>query len=658
MSGDDARFGVDTGGTFTDVVAFHRGRLFTHKILSTPDDPSRAIASGVEALEISAGALVHGTTVATNALLERRGSHVAFVTTAGFEDLLFLRRQNRPYLYAFEVKRSVPLVGKDASFGVHERVLADGRVETALDEGELERLVDSLRDGGYEAVAISFLHAYANPEHEARVAAWLRDELEGVFITASHEVLPQFREYERASTTALNAFVGPIMSRYIGRLTDRLSHLQSLEILQSNGGRASTDYIQRFPVHTVLSGPAGGVVGAWSVARELGIDRIITLDMGGTSTDVSLVDGELTWTREAEIDGLPVHVAVTDIETVGAGGGSIAYVDAGGALRVGPRSAGASPGPAAYGRGGAEMTVTDAHLLLGRLRAAAFLAGEMQLDEEASRAAALALASGLDEDTIEALSRDVLQIANVTMVRAIKTVSVERGHDPSEFALVAFGGAGGLHACEIAAELDIQKVVIPRTPGLLSAFGMLRADILRVVSTGVVAPVKELVQSKVLEGLMDQLRDSLDREMGAHPYETRVEAELRYRGQSFELTVPVPWTTSDITYDPSDDFQHRHRAQFGYTTDRPVEIVSVRMVGVVEAPRWKRPEVAAGSGVFETHQVHFDEPVETRVYRREDLDGVSVSGPAIITEYSATTVIPAGWTMTVSRGGHLVLEAS
>lgn len=650
------RFGVDTGGTFTDVICLtEAGVLATYKLLSTPDDPSKAIVEGMRNLDATSFQLVHGTTVATNALLERRGARLAFITTRGFEDLLFLRRQNRPELYTFNVKRRPALVAAEDCVGVQERMLSDGTVHGELADSEVARVVNEVAARGVDAVAICLLHAYANHEHEARIAEALRSELD-VFITASHEVLPQFREYERASTTAVNAFIGPVMSRYLGELTRALPEARSVDILQSNGGRASVDYVRHYPVHTVLSGPAGGVVGAWSVARELGIDKIITLDMGGTSTDVSLARGGLTWTSEAEIDGLPVHVPVTDIETVGAGGGSIAYIDPGGSLRVGPQSAGADPGPASYGLGGGSFTVTDAHLILGRLRAEAFLSGEMQLDRVAAVQAAETLAASLGEDVVD-LANAVLEIANVAMVRAIKTVSVERGHDPSEFSMVAFGGAGGLHACGIADALDIQRVIVPRVPGLLSAYGMLRADTLRVVSATLLAELQTVLGTERLRRSLEELSAELDRSLEGS-YDVEVEADLRYVGQSFEISVPVHWSVELFDDDPTTQFERQHENLFGYLTERPIELVGIRLIGRAAAAEWQSSEVPSGDGLYRTEVVVFGEAAhETRIFERSELPDDVLEGPVIVSEYSATTIVPPGWRLSLSKG-HLMLEKS
>jgi N-methylhydantoinase A len=646
-------FGVDTGGTFTDVVQRGAdGRLRVHKLLSTPDDPSSAIADGVNALRGGAevAGLVHGTTVATNALLERQGARVAFVTTEGFQDLLALRRQTRPDLYALRVELPDPLVPPERCIGVRERIAYDGRVLQAPDDDEVARIVDELRRVRPDAVAICLLHAYANDAHEQTLAAAIRDAFPSLHVTASSDVVREFREYERASTTAVNAFVGPVMSGYIASLGRRLPDV-AIEILQSSGGRTTTEEAKRLPVHTVLSGPAGGVVGALAAAREAGIDRIISFDMGGTSTDVSLCDGDPTLSYESEIDDLPIRVPVLDIFTVGAGGGSIAYRDPGGALRVGPRSAGADPGPACYGRGGSRPTVTDAHLVLGRLRPDRFLAGEMTLDVDAARHAVDTLAADVGLSR-EETARGILEVADAAMVRAIKVISVRRGHDPRDFALVSFGGAGGLHACRLAEALGMRRVLVPANPGLLSAYGMLHADRERLFSQSVLAPLERPILEEAMSRLARRAKTQFDPDA-----DVEHSVDLRYVGQSFEITVAVrDASVSDL----AERFASEHERRFGYRDDeRGLELVAVRCRATVpsavsashQAPATTSDLSSASEQVFTG-----DSFGETSVVERSGIaTGAEPSAPAVVTEYSGTTVIPAGWTVTV-RAGHLLLE--
>ena len=469
------RVGVDTGGTFTDLVALDAGQVRLAKVLSTPDDPARAVLAGLSQL-VPAGtpvALTYSTTVATNALLERRGARVLFFTTAGFEDVLEIGRQARPELYALEPTRPAPVVQRRDRIGVRERITFTGETLQALRPREVGAAVATARRLSPQAIAIGFLHSYANPAHERRLAAALRRA--GFLCTASHEISPRHREYERFSTAAINAYVAPKMTHHIARLARDLTG-GTFRVMQSNGGALDAATAAREAARTILSGPAAGVVGAQAMAQRAGFTRIITFDMGETSTDVCLVDGDVRRHADCVVGGLPINVPAIDVHTVGAGGGSLAYRDPGGALKVGPESAGAEPGPACYGRG-TEPTVTDANLVLGRL-GRGVLAGGIELDaRRAERAVSrLARSLGLSRD---AAARGIVSVANAAMERAVRTVSVERGHDPRGYALVAFGGAAALHACELAAGLGMRDVLVPRFPGVLSAWGAANAAIAR-----------------------------------------------------------------------------------------------------------------------------------------------------------------------------------
>lgn len=638
------RFGVDTGGTFTDVVARDAaGQLHLHKLLSTPDDPSEAIAAGVVRLDDrGAGEVVHGTTVATNALLERAGCAVVFVTTAGFEDLLELRRQNRPELYALHVQLPAPLT--TTTVGVAERIGFDGGVLTALTPAEIARVVAEVRGRAPEAVAVCLLHAYANPAHERALCAALREALPGVHVSASTELVQEFREYERATTTVINGYVGPIMARYIDALGRRLPG-RTVEILQSSGGRASLEEAARAPVQTVLSGPAGGVVGALAAASEVGLGRIITFDMGGTSTDVSLCEGEPTVTYTASIGELPLQVPTLDILTVGAGGGSIARVDPGGALRVGPQSAGATPGPAAYGRGGAHATVTDAHVVLGSLRPDAFLGGEMSLDMVAARRAVAAvgqtLGLGVDET-----ARGILDVADASMVRIIKVLCSRRGRDPRDFALVAFGGAGGLHAVRLASLLEIDTVLVPAQPGLLSAFGMLHAPRVRRYATSVIADLSEAALVRARADLARQAGASAEASFEYH-------VDLRYAGQSFEIEVEAPEGVRAERLRAA--FDALHEARFGYRDEGcAVQLVVMRLVASTAAPKFPATPARGAAGASKEAEVDLGSGAQpATIIAREAV--TRLPGPAVITEYSGTTIVPAGW-VAEQVCGHLVLR--
>ena len=665
--------GVDTGGTFTDVVTREDdGSLRVHKRLSTPDDPSRAIGEGVAEVTAAAGRsqrLIHGTTVATNALLERDGAHLALVTTAGFEDLLSLRRQDRPSLYDLDISRAPPLCEGESCFGIRERISPDGEVLTELDPSSLKATVQAIRQGDFGAVAVCLLHAYANDDHERRVVETLREQLD-IPVSASHEVAKVFREYERASTTAVNGYVAPTMERYLRRLESRVD-CDDIQILQSSGGRVGIDLASRFPVHTVLSGPAGGVVGARAAAAQVGVDDVMTLDLGGTSTDVSLCRGDVSLSQSATIDDLPIQVPAIDIHTVGAGGGSIGHLDPGGGLRVGPESAGADPGPVCYGRGGTRPTVTDAHVVLGRLRADAFLGGDMALNIEAAQRAIGELAdeAGLTE---REAARGILEVADAKMTRALKVISLEQGHDPRDFSLVAFGGAGALHGCRLADRLGMRRVIVPINPGVLSAWGMLHADFQRLVQGSVLAPVDDVLANPGV--LRDHLTELVDEAVGdldtsADAFDWEVVAQLRYEGQSYEVDVPVDWPVAvnpavDVPFeDPSSDFERSHERLYGYRAeDRSIELVGLRLKATRPrsgpgGPRTADDGTESGPSSWSEATVGFaDGDHRATVAARSSLtSGVPLSGPAVVTEYSATTVIPPGW-RGEHRDGHLVID--
>lgn len=587
------RIGIDIGGTFTDFVVYDEeaGTYRTFKRLSTPRDPAEGVLAGLRELlgppaELDAR-IIHGSTVATNALLEREGARTALVATRGFRDLLRIGRQTRPDLYDLFPRRPPPVVPPHLSFGITERVDRRGEVLEPLEEEELAPLVGRLREAGVESVCVSFLFSFLRPEHEERVAAVLREA--GFHVSASSEVLPEFREYERTSTTAIDAYVTPVLDRYLGRLDDELETAR-LRIMHSNGGSARIDEARRHGVRSILSGPAGGAVGALHVARAAGWDRAITLDMGGTSTDVSLARGGIGLTAEAEIDGLPIRVPVVDLHTVGSGGGSVATVDAGGALRVGPESAGSEPGPACYGRGGRAATVTDAHVVLGRLPPDRFLGGRMRLDAGAAEAALerLGRAAGIGEGTgglgpARSAALGVIRVVNAQVARALRVISVERGHDPSDFVLVSFGGAGGLHAVALARALGVGRVLVPAGASTLSAFGMLVAPVTRDYVRTVMLPGN--VGHRELERRMRPLAERGRREVeaeGVPPDRVELEPalEMRYAGQSYELRVP-------LAADYVSRFHGEHERAYGHADpEAPVEVVSLRLraVGRVDPP--------------------------------------------------------------------------
>ena len=648
------RIGVDTGGTFTDLVLLRDDGLQVHKVRSTPDDPARGILHGIEELTGGSptGDVVHGSTVATNAVLERKGARVGLLATAGFEDVLRIGRQTRPELYNLMVPPRVPLVDPALTRGVSERIAADGSVLVPMDEEGVRRAADEFRAAGVDAVAVCFLHSYRNPAHERAAAALL--EAAGLTVSVSHQVLREYREFERWSTTVVNAYVTPLMARYLATLEAGLAGTR-LSIMQSNGGTIAAATARREAVRTILSGPAAGVVGARAVGEIAGYDRLITFDMGGTSTDVSLVDGRIGMTTESYIGHFPVRLPVIDIHTVGAGGGSIAYVDSGGALRVGPRSAGADPGPVCYGKG-SELTVSDANLLLGRLHPDYFLGGRMRLDVERTREAAKAMGASLGLSEL-ALADGIVRVANASMERAIRVVSVQRGFDPRDFALLAFGGAGGMHACDIAETLEISTVIVPRYAGVLSALGMLLADVTKDYSATILRrtdQIAEAAMTDLFEPLVTRAAEDLAREgfSGAQTVIAR-SVDVRYVGQAYEITVP-------FAAGYREEFDRQHARLYGYSNpQRPTEVVNLRLIatGLTRKPPLPRREVTSR---------HRPEPWRTStaacggrqmpaaVYRWEDLlPGSVAEGPAVIAGGQATVVIPPHFSFRVDEFGNV-----
>ncbi|NPA58681.1 MAG: hydantoinase/oxoprolinase family protein, partial [Aquificae bacterium] len=488
------KVGVDTGGTFTDFIYLKDGRWEVFKVLSTPSDPSKAVLQGLSRIEGNKD-ITHGSTVATNSVLEGKGAKTAFITNKGFEDIIYIGRQERRRLYDLFYRRPEPLVPEELRFGLDCRIDSSGNIIKDIDGKELEKLVEQLKEKKVEAVAVVFLFSFLNPVHEEKVRKRLEEE--GFYPSASYLIVPEFREYERASTTVINSYVMPKMDRYIKNIQENLSEKDRFRIIQSNGGVISPETARKEPVRTILSGPAGGVVGAFHAGKTIGRENLITFDMGGTSTDVSLIDGRIPFSTEGEIRQLPVKVPVIDIHTVGAGGGSIAYIDAGGSLNVGPESAGADPGPVCYGKG-ERLTVTDANLFAGRLVSEFFLGGSMELDVGRLNTF-FELYSHQWNIKPERLAEGILEVANVKMEKALRSISVEKGHNPREFSLFTYGGAGGLHAVFLARSLSIPEVIIPPNPGTFSAFGMLLADVVRDYSLTVMADADEKNKARIEE---------------------------------------------------------------------------------------------------------------------------------------------------------------
>ena len=683
------KIGVDTGGTFTDIVMHSNGTLFTHKVLSTRQNPAHAVIQGVREIlhkqntDAEGVEIVHGSTVATNALLERRGARIALVTTKGFEDVLEIGRQARPNLYDFFVERPAPLVPVERRFGISERTLHTGEIQTEIDLSELDALATQLGTLELDAIAICFLFAYINPQNEQTVAEHLSSRLE-IPVSCSHEVLPEYREYARFSTTVANAYIRPTLERHLSTLIESKQFPgESFRLMLSNGGSVSArtfQYTENLPyrgesagIRTVLSGPAGGVIGAYQVAKTAGYDQIITFDMGGTSTDVSLCNNGISLTTESTISGLPIKVPLIDIHTVGAGGGSIATVDTGGALRVGPESAGADPGPICYGNNGEAITVTDANLFLGRIAATQFLGGAMSLDTDKPRTHIEKFASLLSISPLQAAD-GILKVANATMERAIKVTSVERGFDTRDFTLVSFGGAGGLHAAFMAENLGIGTVLIPPNGGLLSAYGMLFADVIKDYSQTVLWQLEKRSGENFVKALntgFDALLIRAETEMkteGFTPDQLKVNRSLdmRYEGQSYELNIAYPAATTATSEEIQtlvENFHAAHAQRFGYArTDAPTEVVNLRLTAIGETdtppiqPMPLSNTDASEACVAQTSVVFEGEALSTDFYRREALcPGNRIVGPAIVTEFSATTVIPPNFSAVVDPYQNLIL---
>ena len=722
------RIGVDTGGTFTDCVIVEDSEVRILKVFSTPDDAARGIVDGVRQLVMAGSRItpagmqhgrritisdehgaaawdlevIHGTTVGTNTLLERKGARVALITTAGFEDLIEIGRQNRPRLYDLAVQREPPLVPRELRIGVCERTAADGTILQAPTESGGRRLAARLRKTGIESVALCFLFSYTNPSNERRIAEVLH--CLGLPLSVSHEILPEFREYERICTATVNAYLAPRLGVYMSRLEGAMAGMGRLpvesskpasstaaplseahasaprfrsvriSVMQSSGGITTATRAAREPVRTILSGPAGGVVATARLAQRLGIARAISFDMGGTSTDVSLIDEAPRTTRETTLAGVPVAVPVLDVHSVGAGGGSLARVDAGGALRVGPESAGAVPGPVCYGRGGQLPTVTDAHLILGRLDAGNFLGGEFHLNLDAAENAFARFLRDqarriprrfLPQKPLD-LARGIVAVANATMERALRVVSVERGHDPRDFSLVSFGGAGGLHAADLARALGLAQVIVPQHPGAFSAVGVLLSDIVKDASQSVLLRVPDREEASFLREIRRRytaMEDAARAELRGEGFDGHTDVErwfdMRYAGQSYELTVP---------FNPGfrEAFQREHERAYGHAqTSRPLEIVNLRLRLLIKTPkppglRGARPparRTPRPGAILRRRSVWFEaSPWDTAIYDRAKLDrGSEFQGPAVVVEYSSTTIVPPDFHCHVDHENNLIL---
>jgi len=650
------RVGVDSGGTFTDFVIIRDGKIDIFKELSTPRNPEEAILRGMARLgQAAIKEVIHGSTVATNALLERKGARTALLATEGFEDVLVIGRQTRRELYNIFVTRPDPLVPDSLRLGVRERTLHDGSIEIALDPQHLHHLIENLRRENVESVAVCLLYSFANSTHENEILREL--EPLGIPISLSSRILPEYREYERASTTVINAYLSPLMSRYLCRLQQGLQNCP-IRVMQSNGGAVQAETAANASVRTIVSGPAGGVVGAFHVAQVCGYPKIITFDMGGTSTDVSLCDGSIKVTHENQIDGMPVGIPMIDIHSVGAGGGSIAEFDPGGALKVGPESAGADPGPICYGKG-TQFTVTDANVVLGRLLPQFFLGGTMPLRVDRVGEAIRNLEWTGRWKSLEEMAQGVVDVVNNNMEQAIRLISVERGYDPRDFTLVCFGGAAGLHAASLAKGLGIPRVMVPRFPGALSALGLLLADTRKDYSrTLLIEPEGSNAKLKTTLEELHRLAESELETEGFTKSEIRSMdfVDLRYRGQSYELTVP--FTANFI-----EEFHKTHDRRYGYSNrGKAVELVNVRttFLGQTRKPALQKSAKQRGRpAALDTRPVWIDgRRVKTAIYDRAQFGyGHVIKGPAIIGEYSSTTLVPLAFQCRVDAYLNLVLEA-
>lgn len=655
--------GVDIGGTFTDLILSSNGQLYIHKLLSTPAQPAVAMLKGLETIVPdgldSLKQIAHGSTVATNAILERKGAKIAFITTEGFRDLLFIARQNRPDLYALHPTVPPPIVARDLCYDVPERLNHQGEILQELDMAALDKVIDKIAKQAPDAIAVCLLYSFINPIHEEKIKERIieRGIVADWQVVLSADVLPEFREYERASTTVLEAYVRPIMTRYISELSSALPNEINLRIMKSDGGVMRAEHVREKAVHTALSGPAAGVIGAFHLAKLAGFDHIITLDMGGTSTDVALCPGEPQLSPHSEIDGLPLRERLLDIETIGAGGGSIARLDAGGALRVGPESAGANPGPIIYGRDGKEITVSDANAILGRLDADHFLGGTMSLDIASAEKVFKRLAKSMQMSVIDA-AKGVIDIANVNIDRALRRVSVARGHDPRDFTLVAFGGAGPLHACEVADRLGMSRILIPRYPGVLCAYGLLVADvkvndslpILVRANRGMIAQLRAMQSELIARGLESLRQEGVADD--AMSYE--IYLDMRYQGQAHELSIPF---RGDIIA----DFNAMHAQTYGHAMeDKAIEIVNMRMqaIGTTVKPE-QVAENASDASIELAYLGEKQSPFSGAIalYDRDSLPvGTQFDGEALVFQLDSTVYIAQGWSARVDGYRNLILE--
>jgi len=658
------RIGIDTGGTFTDFVIYHKGKIEINKIPSTPHNPSLAILEGIKEFlnETWALSIIHGTTVATNSLLERKGGRIALITTNGFEDILFIGRQTRRKLYSLRGEQRIPLLPRNLCFGIEERTSVSGKIENKVSLSDLRNIIKKIKESKIDAVAVSLIHSYVNSSNEKIITREL--EKNKFLVSTSSDVLPEHREYERTAVTTVNAYLMPVISKYLMKLEEKLQKAD-LRIMQSNEGYISPAKAKSEPIRTALSGPAGGVVGAFHLAKAAGSKNIITFDMGGTSSDVSLVDGNIRRTNESLIGDIPLRIPIIDIHSVGAGGGSIAYVDRGGSLRVGPQSVGADPGPACYGHG-SNPTVTDANLVLGRLVPEFFLGGQMKIFPERSRKALEQLAKKIKKSILET-AEGIIEIANANMEKAIRVISIERGFDPRNFTLFSFGGAGGMHAAQIASSLKIAKILVPKNAGVLSALGLLLADSVKDYSKSILK-ISEGISKKELEKHFNELKEvglKDMREDGFKNDEISILSylDLRYLGQSYEITIPhTSRSTAEFSF--ISDFHKAHRRLYSYYhAQQPVEIVNIRVkaVGAGKKIKLKRKRLASRdpeSAFLKKQDLYYEgKKYEASVFKRSLLKpGNRINGSSLIVDFESTTFLPPSYSLEVDRFLNLLIH--
>ncbi len=676
------RLGVDTGGTFTDLCVYDESehKITVAKVPSTPADPSQAVISGLQNLIKNRSVsphlisfLIHGTTVATNALLEGKGAPTALITTEGFEDVILIGRQSRPKLYDFWAQRPTPIVPRSLCYGAQERILYTGEILRPLDKSQIEAIVADIKMKGVASIAVCLINSYTNPAHENQIKSIIAAVYPEAFVTVSAEVLPEFREYERISTICINAYVMPKVNAYIGHLEQKLTELNissDLYIMQSNGGTITAQSARRSSARTALSGPAGGALTGVYLSDRLNEPDVITIDMGGTSSDICLIDkGQPRLTTEADIEGYPIKLPMIDINTIGAGGGSIAWIDDGGALRVGPQSAGADPGPVCYGRGGKEPTVTDANAILGRINPAYLLGGEMAMYlDQAKEVMALKIAEPLGISLAQAAA-GIISVVNANMIRGIRRVSVERGYDPRDFVLVAFGGAGPLHGVELAKALNMTRIIVPVHPGIASAFGMLSADVRHDYVRTMIQRLDQ-IELPGLQALYIEMENQGASQLSKEGFlKSQIEllrrADMRYVGQSYELTIDLDGESMDeaVRKDLENRFHQIHAKAYGYARQgEQIELVNLRLIALGKLPQsdlvesW--PQTDAPPKPIDWREVHFDgQNYRTPIYQRDQIgQGHVLAGPTIIEQLDSTTVIPPGYRGSIEAFGNMLIE--